>query len=77
MMLIPGTVLFVYSGDRAIRSSGAVASRRGARRTGWSEGGQDALVTRPRRLTGMSRTTPIGWLHRVSGGARFFSWALR
>ena len=68
--LIPDTVLPMYSGDRAIRSSEAVASRRGTRGTRWSEGGQHALVTRPRRLTGMSRTTPIGWLHRVSGARR-------
>jgi hypothetical protein len=69
-MLIPDTVLPVYSGDRAIRSSEAVASRRGARGTRWSEGGQYALVTRPRRRTGMSRRTPIDWLHRVSGARR-------
>jgi hypothetical protein len=65
-MLIPDTtVLPVCSGDRAIRSSEAVASRRAGRGTRWLEGGQHALVTRPPRLTGMLRTTPIGWLHRV------------
>jgi hypothetical protein len=58
--LISDTVLPVYSGDRAIRSSEAVASRRGDPRDPVVEGGQHALVTRPRRLTGMSRMTPIG-----------------
>ena len=33
-------------------------------------GGQHSVVTRPRRLTGMSRTTPIGWLQRVPGARR-------
>ena len=28
------------------------------------------MVMRPRRLTGMSRTTPIGWLHHVPGARR-------
>jgi hypothetical protein len=31
--------------------------------------GQHSMVTRPRRLTGISRTTPFGWLQRVSGAA--------
>ena len=29
-----------------------------------------SMVTRPRRLTGMSRTTPIGLSQRVSGARR-------
>src|ERR1700719_1190440 len=40
-----------------------VVQRRSARP--WSLG-----VTRPRRLTGRSRTTPIGWLQRVSYARR-------
>ena len=68
--LIPDTVLPVYSGDRAIRFSRAVASRRaGPRVPVVGSGGQHPMVTRP-RLTGMSRTTPIGLLQRVSGARR-------
>jgi hypothetical protein len=32
--------------------------------------GQHSLVKQPRRLTGISRTTSIGWLQRVSGVRR-------
>ena len=65
--LIPDTVLPIYSCDRAVLGSPeAVASRRtGPAGPGGRNGGQHALVTRPRRLTGTSRTTPIGWPHRV------------
>ena len=34
------------------------------------KGGQHSLVTRPRRLTGTSRRTPIGWPQRVPGVRR-------
>jgi hypothetical protein len=59
--LIPDTVLPVYSGDRAIRLSRAVASRR----TGLvGPGGRLPMIMRPRRLTGTSRKPPIGWPQR-------------
>jgi hypothetical protein len=60
-MLIPDTVLPVYSGDGAIRFSRAVSSRRAGARVPWSEGGQLAVIRRPRRLRGTSRRPPIGW----------------
>ena len=56
---------------RAVPGSPGVASRRtGPRGPVGRNGGQHSVVTRPRRLTGTSRTTPIGWLQRVPGARR-------
>jgi hypothetical protein len=49
--LIPDRVLPASSGDRAIGVSWAVAARRtGPRGSRWSEGGQQSVIMRPRRL---------------------------
>ena len=58
---------------RTITRSGAPDSRLQthipAGRRSWT-GGQHAVVMRPRRVTGTSRTTPIGWPQRVTGVPR-------
>ena len=43
---------------------------RGSDRSRRRNGGQHSTVTRPRRLTGTSRTMPIGWHQREHGAPR-------
>ena len=55
---------------RAIHGSPDLTSGRTGPWSPWSERRQHSMVTRPRRLTGISGTTPIDWLQRVSGARR-------
>jgi hypothetical protein len=69
--LIPDRVLAVYACDGRSRFSRHRLRTHGRPwRPSGRNGGQHSMVTRPRRLTGISRTTPIGWLRRVSGVRR-------
>ena len=69
--LIPDRVPPIPLERRAVPGCPDFASRRsGPWRPRGRNGGQPPLVTRPRRLAGISRTTPFGWLQRVSGARR-------
>jgi hypothetical protein len=69
--LIPDSVPPIPLVRRAVPGSPDFASRRsGQWRPSGRNGGQPSMVTRPRRLAGIPRTTPFGWLQRVSGARR-------